>query len=138
MRFHCSLTIPESLSRDAAARIRETFAALGWEEADGMLVFSVPADPFAVDGPSVTLGRMLQGLCSGSEAFGESAPATLACRYRDHEVFSAPVTLGVFSGTGGAGLAVDQTAPPLFRDLIRLRDKMLATLQRAARKSRSQ
>lgn len=129
------MLLPKTLSAAARSRIRENLVSLGWEkgEADDVLSFSVPANPAAVDAPSVKLGSMLRNLCAKKGDFAESAKLTLCCRLKAYEIFTDVVTLGVLAD-GSAGIIVNPAVPPVFGDSIRLRDKMLRAVQRATGK----
>lgn len=131
MHFLCTLLVPRSLSAATAARIREVLTASGWEAAGSdALVFSVPADPLAVDGPAVKLGGVLRELCDLGGPFVESAALTLCCRLGTIDVFTEVVRVGVRADTR-VGMTVNPDVPPVFGDRIRLRDKMLDAAQRA-------
>lgn len=129
MHFDCVMLLPQKLHPEAAARIRAGLVALGWETRNDALVFSVPADPMAVDAPAVALGTMLQRLCRVSaESFVESAALTLCCRLRANDVFTEVVWVGL-TPDGAVGMRVNPDVPPVFGDLLRLRDKMLRVVQ---------
>ncbi|MDL2210808.1 hypothetical protein LJC26_08420 [Desulfovibrio sp. OttesenSCG-928-O18] len=135
MQFVCTMLLPKKLSEPAKKTIRENLVSRGWEkgEANDALFFSVPANPFAVDTPSVELGSMLRDLCKKESDFVECAKLSLCCRLHAYEIFTEVVTLGVCAD-GSAGIAPGRDVPPVFGDSIRLRDKMLSVVQRVAGK----
>lgn len=131
MRFQCTLRFGEAFTAAAAASdIHDALTGSGWDAPEpGLFAFFVPADPGAVDGPAVALGKKLQGMRCAPSSRG-ALPAELACVYRDITVFSEHVE--VVPLAGGAGLIVP--GEPLFSDLMRLRDAMLAALLREHRR----
>lgn len=130
MRFVCTMRIS---NESEAVFLRDGLAVLGWTENEvGDAVFSLPADPCAVDAPAVALGRMLTDMLVDGDDCKQAVPATLSCAYRDIVVFSEQLSLFVCKD-GRTRIQTDSSVKPFFCDRIRLRDAMLAALQQVHR-----
>lgn len=119
-------TLPDSLGK--------TLVSHGWEPAgDGGYSRAFPAGPSSVDAPAIALHAMLTGTLAGDRAEGFVGEILrVDCRYRDVEVFTDAVR--AVCGTDGAALSWDSDSPPFFSDLLRLRDKILASVQLVSRR----
>lgn len=116
-------------------RLRRTLVRHGWNPGEGdSYSISFPAGPGQADAPAIALHAMLVKTLGVNDGRDMSAiPVMVTCRYRDVDVFTDRV-LAAEAGTDEAALWWDNGSPPFFSDLLRLRDKIIASVQVAQRR----
>lgn len=115
--------------------LRHTLARHGWTPGEGgSFTLSFPAGPGRADASAIALHAMLvKTLRAGERTDAPAIPVLVTCRYRDVDVFADRVS-ATETGPDDAALCWDDGAPPFFSDLLRLRDKIIASIQTAQRR----
>lgn len=111
---------------DATPEAKAFFKERGWREAEGSFMFALEAALGGVDGPILELHKKIRTLYPPRGPLGKAVPVTVQVTAGGRVMFCAPAQFG-FSG-GKWGIRVSETDPPHFDDVLRLRDKTIATL----------
>ncbi|CAK7072298.1 MAG: hypothetical protein DELT_01933 [Desulfovibrio sp.] len=131
MELQCVIQFPGCAGPETEA----FFAARGWQSVTPeSFRYSLNADLGGVDGPALELHAKIRGLYasqnpaphSAQDAQENTVPVNVLITVGDREMFSEPARFVAF--VGAYGLRISETEPPFFDDILRLRDKTIATL----------
>lgn len=112
---------------NAVAEAKVFFAGQGWRDAgDGSFTYSLEAALGGVDGPSLAMHKKIRALYVPEGALADAVPVNVLLTGGGREMFSEPAEFGRVADTWG--IKISETAPPRFDDILRLRDKTIATL----------
>lgn len=125
MEVKCSVQFSGG-SGKAAHEVKTFFKEQGWREAEGAFSYTLEAELGGVDGPSVAMHEKIRALYLPEGPIENTVPVTVLISAGGRGMFNEPAAFG-FAG-GKWGIRISETDPPQFDDLLRLRDKTIATL----------
>lgn len=127
MEIQCAIRFVGQLSGDAAAGAKAFFAEQGWQNVGGgLFAYSLEAELGGVDGPSLAMHKKIRDLYVPEGAFHGAVPVNVLLTAGGREMFSEPAEFGRVGSTWG--MKINEAEPPYFDDILRLRDKIMATL----------
>lgn len=123
MEIRCAV----QFASDAAAEAKTFFTEQGWQNAGhGLFTHSLEAELGGVDGPSVAMHKKIRALYVPQGVFTDAVPVNVLLTAGGREMFSEPAQFGRVGNVWG--MKISETDPPYFDDILRLRDKTIATL----------
>lgn len=126
MELRCAIKL-EGQFAGQGAEAKAFFAEQGWQDAgDGSFSVTLDVELGGVDGPSVAMHAKIRSLYVPQGVFADAVPVTVLLTAGGREMFSEPAAFGRVGDTWG--IKISETDPPYFDDILRLRDKTIATL----------
>jgi hypothetical protein len=127
MEVKCAIQFMEQLADGHAVEAKAFFADRGWQNAGGgSFTYSLEAEIGGVDGPSLAMHKKIRELYAPEGTFLDAFPVTVLVTAGGRQMFSEPAAFGRVGNTWG--MRISETEPPYFDDILRLRDKTIATL----------